>query len=108
MIIDIKAKLNYNMAYDNNDLFIFLRNSHSFDKQYLSNATVITVNRDKPIEPFVRDETFPVKPFMQAIMNEAWEHGMRPTGFKDVQNETVAIRYHLEDMRKLAFKGMPK
>lgn len=45
------------------------------------------------------------KEFCQAIMDEAWNEGMRPTGFTDVKNETTAIKYHLEDMRKLVFKG---
>lgn len=27
---------------------------------------------------------------------------MRPRGFKDHTNELTAVRYHLEDMRKLA------
>ena len=43
-----------------------------------------------------------VKGFMQAVMDAAWEDGMRPTGFADVKNEIAAVRYHLEDMRKLA------
>lgn len=30
--------------------------------------------------------------------------GLRPAGFTDVKNETAAIRYHLEDTRKLVFK----
>ncbi len=41
---------------------------------------------------------------LQSIMDTAWENGMRPTGFTDVKNETAAIRYHLEDMRKLIFE----
>lgn len=41
--------------------------------------------------------------FVQVILNEAWEHGMRPSGFADAKNETTAIRAHLEDMRQIAF-----
>jgi hypothetical protein len=40
---------------------------------------------------------------IQSILDEAWECGFRPAGFKDVKNETAAIRGHLEDMRALAF-----
>lgn len=47
--------------------------------------------------------------FMQAIMDAAWEAGMRPRGFKDHANELTAVRYHLEDMRSLAgVKGEPR
>jgi hypothetical protein len=40
--------------------------------------------------------------FLQAAMDEAWRIGLRPTGFADHTNELVAVRYHLEDMRRLA------
>lgn len=43
-----------------------------------------------------------VEGFLQAMLNLAWGEGMRPTGFADVKNEIAAVRYHLEDMRKLA------
>lgn len=40
--------------------------------------------------------------FLQAAMDCAWEKGLRPKAFKDTQNELIAVRYHLEDMRKMA------
>jgi hypothetical protein len=43
---------------------------------------------------------------LQAIMNALWEHGLRPTGFGDIKNETAAIRGHLDDMRALAFGAL--
>lgn len=42
--------------------------------------------------------------FLQAMLDCAWNAGMRPRGFKDHTNELAAVRYHLEDMRKLALK----
>jgi hypothetical protein len=42
-------------------------------------------------------------PLLQALMDLAWENGMRPTGFKDVLNETAALKKHLEDMRAILF-----
>ena len=42
-----------------------------------------------------------IRGFMQAMLDEAWEHGLRPRGFEDHTNELTAVRYHLEDMRKL-------
>lgn len=41
---------------------------------------------------------------IQAIVNEAWERGFRPSGFSDVKNETTAIRSHLADMRAIVAK----
>ncbi len=40
--------------------------------------------------------------FLRAIIDAAWEHGIRPTGFQDHTNELTAVRFHLEDMRLLA------
>ena len=40
---------------------------------------------------------------IQAILDEAWQHGFRPRGFADVKNETAAIREHLGDMKTVAF-----
>ena len=42
-----------------------------------------------------------VEPFLQAMLDCAWEAGMRPLKFSDHTNELTAVRYHLEDMRKL-------
>lgn len=42
----------------------------------------------------------------QAILDAAWEQGLRPTGFADVKNETAAIKGHLADMRALAFGSL--
>ena len=41
--------------------------------------------------------------FLQAIMDGAWEAGFRPSGYGDVREATAALRFHLEDMRALAF-----
>lgn len=46
-----------------------------------------------------REEAFN---FLRAIMDQAWEMGIRPTKFKDHTNELKAVRDHLQDMRKLA------
>ena len=43
--------------------------------------------------------------FLQAVMDVAWERGVRPAGFdtKDPAGEIGAMRFHLEDMRALVF-----
>lgn len=40
--------------------------------------------------------------FLQAMLEAAWEIGLRPKDFADHKNELTAVRYHLEDMRMLA------
>lgn len=43
-----------------------------------------------------------VDDFLRAIMDVAWDAGIRPTGVEDHTNELKATRFHLEDMRLLA------
>lgn len=50
-----------------------------------------------------------VRSFLQGVLDAAWELGLRPVGYKDVESEAKATRYHLEDMRRLVFKDpVPK
>lgn len=51
-------------------------------------------------EPFIRlkrDEA-------QQLMDELWNAGVRPVGAAGSMGQLEAIKYHLEDMRKLALK----
>ena len=45
-----------------------------------------------------------VKSFLQSMMDAAWEFGLRPKAMKDQKDELAAVRYHLEDMRRLALE----
>lgn len=49
-----------------------------------------------------QDNIGDVQGFLQAIVDVAWENGIRPAGLADQSNELSAVRYHLEDMRKIA------
>lgn len=40
--------------------------------------------------------------FLQAMMEIAWDLGMRPSKLDQHNSELTAVRYHLEDMRALA------
>ena len=46
------------------------------------------------------------KPFLQAIANELKEMGIKPEGEPILENELSAVKYHLEDMRKISFKKL--
>lgn len=43
--------------------------------------------------------------FLQAVLNHAWDVGVRPVGFLDTTKEVGALREHLHDMRALVFTG---
>ena len=43
-----------------------------------------------------------------ALMNALWSAGLRPTvGRHDSQSQVEAMKYHLEDMRRLVFEAEP-
>lgn len=43
------------------------------------------------------------KPFLQAMANELKELGIKADGEPILENELSAVKYHLEDMRKITF-----
>lgn len=45
-----------------------------------------------------------VRNFLQAMVDLAWQEGIRPTGVEDYRGELRAVREHLADMRTLALK----
>jgi len=63
---------------------------------------------DRGRHGFIADEEVNLFPrsdgraFMQAMLDAAWDMGLRPASYADYTNELKAVRYHLEDMRKLA------
>lgn len=44
------------------------------------------------------------KEFLQSMVDEAAKRGIFPKGKEIIENELTAVKYHLEDMRKLVFK----
>ena len=44
------------------------------------------------------------KDFLQAMVNLAWDHGIKPIQLEDQKNELKAVRDHLADMRAIALK----
>lgn len=46
--------------------------------------------------------------FLQAVLDHAWEAGLRPKGFLDTPNQIAALKDHLADLRSIVFKGEVK
>lgn len=42
----------------------------------------------------------------QELVNSLWECGIRPAAAKGSAGQLSAVQYHLEDMRKIAFKNV--
>lgn len=69
--------------------------------------TLVRTEDRVPDEPTMRSEEGDIEAFLQGAMDAAWAMGLRPNGFADVAGEMKATRYHLEDMRRLAFDEEP-
>jgi len=87
------------------------------------NCWLLRWDRDRPLqhiskdiitavtfEPLKEGERFPTEPTfkmrddeMQMLMDEMWRNGIRPTEV-GTAGQLDAMKYHLEDMRKLVFK----
>lgn len=65
---------------------------------------VTEADRDTAWEPSIilpyRD-----KSFLQSLVDQAWDLGIRPRYARETTFEVNAIKYHLEDMRNLIFKN---
>lgn len=57
------------------------------------------------LEPTYRLDHSKGEEFLQSLSNALVEAGFKPDEIKAGNKEVEALRYHLEDMRKLVFKG---
>lgn len=108
MFNEIKAKVDYTVWDDS--CALYFRINAPYGKHYRLELNFVEY------DPPAKREDFEIKPsgivdttqVLQAILDACWEYGMRPTGFKNSNDETAAIKYHLEDMRMLVFKNALK
>jgi hypothetical protein len=68
-------------------------------------AEPITFRRVKEMEMRTEPTFVLAREEAQQLMNQLWECGFRPVQGKGSAGQLEAIRYHLEDMRKLVFQG---
>jgi hypothetical protein len=59
------------------------------------------------VEPSIELNGLLAREFLQAMCDLCHAQGLHPTGVAPLENEMSAVRYHLEDMRKLVF-SMPR
>lgn len=100
----IKAQLRYQPGFDNYELWI-IEKRFDGSRYYMGMQTIEMSIGGLEAKPFIPpyNPNFEASEFAQAILDAAWEVGMRPKGFTDIQNETTAIKEHLGDMRRLVF-----
>ena len=98
---------------DERALWLYKRSPFENTRSYAVEIKMVSVpiNEQRPetVVPFLSDDRVTttdgggdVNDFLQAIVDEAWRIGIRPNGLEDTKSEIAAIRYHLDDMRKIA------
>lgn len=103
-MIEARARYQYQAPTDAMELLAFVRNKFT-GKDYQVILTLKERQLNDPadintVQPY--DIIDPPKLY-QSIFDALWKGGMRPTGFQDIENETKAIKNHLNDMRRLVF-----
>lgn len=84
-----------------------IHTSPTGQKGIVTNLTMFAVapggalpaNPGRIMAPEVGDQ----RQFLQAMLEAAWEVGMRPAGYSDVAGSMRAGEAHLQDMRAIAF-----
>lgn len=69
----------------------------------ITNQKFEVVNEGGEVKPTFVLSRWCAVPFMQAMADTLHEHGFHPSGKPIHENELTAVKYHLEDMRKLVF-----
>lgn len=120
-----RVRLDYDFATDSHGVFV---GCHSFrdpsecvqghsnpdDRFWMAEPL-----RFKQVEPGARGQSLPLfsvtrndkednRSLLQAIVDAAYESGIRPSRYNSYESEVGAIRYHLEDMRSLLKLGPQK
>jgi hypothetical protein len=98
----IKATLYHDFLYDSEKLFVWNKREDGTVDEF--NELLVTNHKHPGREKRPLIEGDQAKAFMQAICDAAFEAGIYPTKLHDRAEELKAVRFHLEDMRKLVFK----
>ena len=88
-----------------NDDYQFALIDKSFDKMYVAEPFVM---REVLKGGAIGQPTFSLqRSAIQALFNKLWDDGFRPTDGTGNSGHVEALKYHLEDMRKLVFEKKP-
>lgn len=100
------AHIRYAISYDSWELYCYQPHRIQGPKTELQ------------LQAYLREEGPPFKPpqpliaasmdgpsnaiqFLQLMLDLGWKAGLRPSGHVEKSDELVAVRYHLEDLRRL-------
>lgn len=64
----------------------------------------VEIDESSAIDPTIKLSMNNSHNFLQSLADAIDEYGIRPSKKPPLENELSAVKYHLEDMRKLVFK----
>jgi hypothetical protein len=97
---DLELRIHETPWYAGYEIAFF---SKKGDKQFIGEPVVM---RELPPNAYVDEPTARMsRTVMQGLFNELWRLGFRPADGTGNSGHVEALKYHLEDMRKLVFSG---
>ena len=99
---EIRATIQYKISTDEQELYVRCNDGEGY-KYLIFKWEKADGFKIKPVIESEFTDSFPsTMKVLQTILDECWKYGMRPTGYKEI--DETGIKYHLEDMRRLVFK----
>lgn len=108
---DVEIRAHWSPMSGNTELLV-TQGYQEFDSSQpysvVSEVVMTQVDRAKPISYDVYPTFQLSNRNAQALMDQLWQCGVRPTEGKGSAGQLKAVEYHLEDMRKLVFNDQLK
>lgn len=104
--MDYKIYVQYQDCANVVDIYIFAIDANGKRSLCTSIDTMTFIEHTESLiieKPTIKISGFMAQPFLQAMADTLEKHGVRPKGKPVLENELTAVKYHLEDMRKLVF-----
>lgn len=95
------------LRFDTTDLLIVEYGSTPGERVFYGPMeTFKPASRHAEIPPTLRIEDERMDALLQAIVDAAWERGLRPREIADQRSQVTAMTDHLNDLRRIAFKTL--
>ena len=96
----IHIKIHYDVINHRKHLLV-MRTAPDGKKEVFHKGEWVKYKSGSIPSSFMQCEPEEFDDFMKTLIDEAWEAGYRPKQHLGVGSELVAVKYHLEDMRKI-------
>jgi hypothetical protein len=93
--------------FSERDLVFFMMQNGPRGERFVVNEAIITTVEPGQIVPRPSGFTLDGSE-AQVLMDDLWSAGVRPTEGAGTAGSMAAVKFHLEDMRRLVFSGRKK